>query len=303
MLSLFQIERQRESEALNALHSLFAYIINPIAAVEYGIIVFSLDGDLLAINQRWQQFFNIGFDDIRSYNITEDGNLKNKPIWQPINQAFDGKPGIIEDHYFNPVQEWGKPGKDCWIRGCAFPIFDGSATSKDKSQLAVALFLRDCYAEKNRDRELLNLLIKVQELEKECQTLSDLLGHCLQGGSDCETKRPKTMPSTTRLRAAAASIPRREREVFERLAAGSTVKEVAHGLKLGVKSVYTYRARLLSRLNLASDVELALAWREIYGRRSPDGQSGQAFREAARGDRSDSAQPASADEDSSSTKK
>ena len=49
----------------------------------------------------------------------------------------------------------------------------------------------------------------------------------------------------------------REYEVMKLIAAGRSVKEIAHGLHLGEKTVFTYRARLLEKLGLKSDVEIA----------------------------------------------
>lgn len=49
----------------------------------------------------------------------------------------------------------------------------------------------------------------------------------------------------------------REYEVMKRLATGSSVKEIAGALSLSEKTVFTYRARLLEKLKLQSDVDLA----------------------------------------------
>ena len=49
----------------------------------------------------------------------------------------------------------------------------------------------------------------------------------------------------------------REFEVMKRIAAGASVKEIAAHLSLGEKTVFTYRARLLEKLELKSDVDVA----------------------------------------------
>lgn len=49
----------------------------------------------------------------------------------------------------------------------------------------------------------------------------------------------------------------REYEVMKLLATGRSVKEIAAELSLGDKTVFTYRARLLEKLGLKSDVEIA----------------------------------------------
>lgn len=49
----------------------------------------------------------------------------------------------------------------------------------------------------------------------------------------------------------------REYEVMKLIASGQSVKEIASTLALGDKTVFTYRARLLEKLGLKSDVEVA----------------------------------------------
>ena len=49
----------------------------------------------------------------------------------------------------------------------------------------------------------------------------------------------------------------REFEVMKLIAAGKGVKEIAHQLSLGEKTVFTYRARLLEKMGLKNGVEVA----------------------------------------------
>lgn len=53
------------------------------------------------------------------------------------------------------------------------------------------------------------------------------------------------------------SLSEREMQVFQRLAKGASVSEIADALHLSVKTVSTYRARLLEKLELGSNAELA----------------------------------------------
>lgn len=53
------------------------------------------------------------------------------------------------------------------------------------------------------------------------------------------------------------SLSDREYEVMKLLAIGKSVKEIAGELKLGEKTVFTYRIRLLQKLRLKGDVEVA----------------------------------------------
>jgi DNA-binding NarL/FixJ family response regulator len=53
-------------------------------------------------------------------------------------------------------------------------------------------------------------------------------------------------------------LSNREYQVFERLATGRTVSEVAEELHLSVKTISTYRARILEKLSLRTNAELTL---------------------------------------------
>jgi two-component system invasion response regulator UvrY len=52
-------------------------------------------------------------------------------------------------------------------------------------------------------------------------------------------------------------LSERELEVFLQLAKGATVSDIANSLNLSVKTVSTYRSRLLEKLSLSSNAELA----------------------------------------------
>ena len=53
------------------------------------------------------------------------------------------------------------------------------------------------------------------------------------------------------------SLSDRELQVFLRLARGESVTEIADSLALSVKTVSTYRTRVLEKLEVASNAELA----------------------------------------------
>ncbi len=53
------------------------------------------------------------------------------------------------------------------------------------------------------------------------------------------------------------TLSEREMQVFVRLAKGATVSNIAGSLNLSVKTISTYRARLLEKLELSSNAELA----------------------------------------------
>ncbi len=53
------------------------------------------------------------------------------------------------------------------------------------------------------------------------------------------------------------SLSERELQVFLRLAQGESVSDIADALKLSVKTISTYRSRLLEKIGVASNAELA----------------------------------------------
>lgn len=55
-----------------------------------------------------------------------------------------------------------------------------------------------------------------------------------------------------------ASLSSREKQVLHCLALGQSIGEMAHKLGLSTKTVSTYRSRLLKKLDLKNNVELAL---------------------------------------------
>ena len=52
-------------------------------------------------------------------------------------------------------------------------------------------------------------------------------------------------------------LSERELQVFHRLARGESVSEISEVLNLSVKTVSTYRSRLLEKLGMSSNAELA----------------------------------------------
>jgi DNA-binding NarL/FixJ family response regulator len=52
------------------------------------------------------------------------------------------------------------------------------------------------------------------------------------------------------------SLSDREFQVFQRLARGTSVSDIAHQLNVSVKTVSTHKARLMEKMGLANHVEL-----------------------------------------------
>jgi DNA-binding NarL/FixJ family response regulator len=53
-------------------------------------------------------------------------------------------------------------------------------------------------------------------------------------------------------------LSHREHQVYQRLAQGSSVSEIARDLSLSSNTISTYRARILDKTGTRNDVELAL---------------------------------------------
>ena len=53
------------------------------------------------------------------------------------------------------------------------------------------------------------------------------------------------------------ALSEREMQVFLRLARGETVTEIGRALHLSVKTISTYRTRLLEKIGVGSNAELA----------------------------------------------
>lgn len=76
-------------------------------------------------------------------------------------------------------------------------------------------------------------------------SVAELLAHALGAPSDDETPLHQL-------------LSHREHQVFERLASGQSVGEIAQALSLSSNTVSTYRARILDKTGARNDVELAL---------------------------------------------
>lgn len=77
------------------------------------------------------------------------------------------------------------------------------------------------------------------------ENLMDAVVAVLRKGNSAERALPKTKP-----------LSGREKQVAEMLASGATNKEAAWNLSISVKTVSTYKARILNKLNLKNLAEL-----------------------------------------------
>lgn len=260
MRHLFYLDETKLLEAEQALKEMEGRLVVELDAHRYGIIIFDAEGNCLSLNQQWQRLYGMDFEDMKDYNMLQDENLQKKHIWDAISGAFAGRPGVVEANHFSPA-EWGKNGRSRWTEGHCLPIT--VIQGKQEKLLGVALILNDITEMKRSINESERLQMQVSEMYARQEELLRGITSYRERLLTSSAARPKSMPAPELLRRKAASIPKREQEVFDLLAAGCTVKEAAHVLELAIKSVYTYRARLMERLHLCSSIEIAVAWREL----------------------------------------
>ncbi len=261
MRHLFYLDDDKAEQAEQALKEMEKRMLRELDVHRYGILLFDADGNCVSANHQWSKLYELDMSSVKDYNSLEDKNVQSKDIWDAVKNAFSGTPGVVDEDYFSPA-EWGKTGRSRWTEGHCLPI----TTDVDNGQslLGVAIILNDITEMKRSLQEAERLRAQVSEVYNRQQELLRGFSSYRERLLTASSARPKTMPGIDQLRKYGASVPKREQEVFDLLAAGCTVKEVAHVLDLAIKSVYTYRTRLMERLHLCSSVELAVAWRELH---------------------------------------
>jgi two-component system invasion response regulator UvrY len=97
----------------------------------------------------------------------------------------------------------------------------------------------------NKEAEPEELLAAVKSVLRGRLHVSDALAEIL--AQDAATPKGQSLHS---------SLSEREFQVFRRLAAGLTVSAIAEELKISVKTVSTYRSRLLQKMHFESNADL-----------------------------------------------
>jgi two-component system, NarL family, invasion response regulator UvrY len=98
----------------------------------------------------------------------------------------------------------------------------------------------------NKDSAPEELIRAVRRVHEGRRYVSASLAEALAG----EIQNPRTRPPHE-------TLSNREYQVLRRIASGLPLKEIAAEMKLSVKTVSTYRARILEKLHVRSNVELA----------------------------------------------
>lgn len=222
----------------------------------YSIEVYTPEGDAVFVNDGWRRLWNMPTNVmLNAYNILEDTNLQTKHTWEAIRQGFEGLAGSTPAALFSP-EEIGMPGRIRWTDGYVAPVLD-----EDGHVTRVALILRDITEAKLAIDEIARLRNELQKLQAQQDAMLKRLDKVEQ--RDALGRYRQSLPPVNLLLADVQRLSRRELQVLELIAADKPVKEIAFDLDLSIKSVYTYRARLLEKLSLTSDIQLARAYDEI----------------------------------------
>jgi DNA-binding NarL/FixJ family response regulator len=114
-----------------------------------------------------------------------------------------------------------------------------------EDQYAVRMLKAGALGYLSKDSVPEELVKAIRQVYQGSRYVSAALAQTLAADLDRDTARPRH-----------AALSDREYEVFLLLAAGKTVGQIAVQLTLSVKTVSTYRARLLEKMGLANNAEL-----------------------------------------------
>lgn len=228
--------------------------------LDHSVEAYTPAGDAIYVNAGWQNLWGMDPSVMKGYNILQDKNLHTKVTWHAIKAGFSGTAGCTPEAHFTP-EEIGMPGRERWTDGFISPVFNS-----DNELASVLLHLRDITNMKVALSEITELRNKIQALQFQYEAITERLDAVTGvGAGDAASQRLQGLPKKAELTERAALLSPREKEIFALLAADKPVKEIAYDLQLGSKSVYTYRVRLMTKLGLGSDIQIAAAWRELNG--------------------------------------
>jgi len=207
------------------------------------------------MNEGWRRLWGMPPAVMETYNMLKDENLHTKETWEAIRQGFSGLAGPTPEVRFCP-EEIGMPGRERWTDGYIAPVLD-----EEEKVARVILLLRDVTDIKMASGEIARLRDQLQDLQSQFEGVTQRLDAL--ANSSGGVQRLIELPSLEILRTAAGRLSERERQIFGMLARDMTVQEIAFDLEIDAKSVYTYRARLMSKLRLASGLQVAAAFAEL----------------------------------------
>lgn len=132
-----------------------------------GFVIFSPDGRLRAVNNAYEKFWNITFEQIKDWKMLEDKQLIEAGVSEKLQQAFAGENVSIAPVAYDPQRnsagvEVGVSAEPRWIQAFAYPV-----KSEDGELLEVIMVMEDVTEIKNSETRLQNVREdRLRELEQ-----------------------------------------------------------------------------------------------------------------------------------------
>jgi two-component system, NarL family, invasion response regulator UvrY len=186
--------------------------------------------------------------------------LEEKGDIQIISEAIDG---------LEAVSQYGIVKPDIVILDISMPVMDGLDAAKQilaadptAKILIITMFPEEQYALRCLRAGVLGYITKNSSAEELYQAVVTVgHGHLYITAQGKDSLLIQLLNKNDRS-GLLAGLSDRELQVLGFIAAGRKTKEIAESLNLGVKTVETYRARLVAKLNLHTTAELVLFARE-----------------------------------------
>lgn len=194
--------------------------------------------------------------------VADDHAIVRKGLSQLLREEF---PDVEIHEASNSIEVIEKSGKGIWdiiLMDISMPGRNGLETLKQirdmgvkapvlvismhpEEQYAVRVLKAGASGFLNKDSATEELIAAVQKVLTGKKYISATLAEKLAEGIDNSAGRP-----------AHELLSDRELQVFQLLASGKTVGEIAGEISLSVNTISTYRARILEKLQLANNAEL-----------------------------------------------
>lgn len=259
MIHLFTMANSYRELADQIIEQVQLQLIPGVDVYKFAMAIADPNGNLLATNIRFNETNVLPATGMEPFNILDNNLAYLTPLKSGAKKALKGESALVPEISIIPPHANG--ADSYWYEVWCLPIFSPDNT---KSVLGILLILENVTHKRLALAEVESLRKLVIETRVRQSDILKKISALEERNGVAPPKRPIHMPPISTIRTKYSSAPRREKEIFEKLAAGHSVKEVASMLGIGPKSVYTYRTRLLTRLRLKSDVELAIAWRELH---------------------------------------
>ena len=126
--ALFFKQRQNFERILNAEQEQHAMEDKYRALIEqspFAIQIMSPDGEIIQVNQSWQDIWQSTKEELKDYNIFHDDVLKESAVFEDIKRGFSGQHVVTPVVNLNPNEvESTSPWKNHFVRIHLYPILD-----------------------------------------------------------------------------------------------------------------------------------------------------------------------------------